>query len=184
MSKEKEAELLLKRILELLGQDSKREELQETPKRFFKTMLELTSGEKRSLDEVKENALFPSSNKEMIIFKKLAFYSLCEHHLLPFFGELSLAYFPNGKVIGLGKISEIVEIFTKRLQIQERLSDELALALEEVTEAKGVAVFMKARHMCLEMRDKSKANFEIITSSYRGLFSEKKELKNDFLSQI
>lgn len=182
MSKEKEAELLLKRILELLGQN--REEVQETPKRFFKTMLELTSGDKMSLEEIKKDALFPNSNKEMIIFKKLNFYSLCEHHLLPFFGELSLAYFPNGKVIGLGKISKIVEVFTKRLQIQERLSEELALALEELTEAKGVAVFIKARHMCLEMRDPTKANFEIITSSYRGLFAEQKELKNDFLSQI
>lgn len=181
---QEEFENLVKRMLEILGQDVNREGLLKTPNRVFRSMLELTNGQNLNAKDMIKDALFETSNKEMVIIKDIPFYSLCEHHLLPFFGKISIAYIPNGKVIGLSKIPRIIEIYSQRLQIQEQLTNQIMLALDEVIEPMGVGILIKARHMCVEMRGVKKLNSQTITSSYCGDFLNNKNLKNEFLTNL
>ena len=141
-----------KKIIEACGEDLTRPGLVDTPKRAAKAMKFLTRGYEQNLDEVINNALFPSDSREMVIVKDIELYSMCEHHLLPFIGRAHVAYIPNGKVLGLSKIARIVDMYARRMQIQEQLTTEIAETIQQVTEAEGVAVVIEAKHMCMMMR--------------------------------
>ena len=158
--------------------------LLKTPTRIFKTYEFLTSGYKQDIDEILNGALFESSNNEMILVRDIEFYSLCEHHLLPFFGRVHVAYIPNSKVVGLSKIPRLVEVFARRLQIQEQLTEQIADALMQNVGAKGVGVVIEARHMCIEMRGIQKANSTTSTSALRGLFLKNEKTREEFFALI
>ncbi|WP_276882610.1 GTP cyclohydrolase I FolE [Campylobacter cuniculorum] len=171
-------------MLELIGENPQREGLLKTPTRIFKTYEFLTSGYKQDIDEILNGALFESSNNEMILVRDIEFYSLCEHHLLPFFGRVHVAYIPNSKVVGLSKIPRLVEVFARRLQIQEQLTEQIADALMQNVGAKGVGVVIEARHMCIEMRGIQKANSTTSTSALRGLFLKNEKTREEFFTLI
>ena len=143
---------LYKDIIIGIGEDPSREGLIKTPQRAAKAMHYITSGYNKNIDEIVNNAIFETNSDQMVVVRDIEFYSLCEHHLLPFFGKCNVAYIPNGKVIGLSKIPRIVNVFSRRLQIQEKLTEEIAQCIYEVTGAKGVAVSMNAKHLCVMMR--------------------------------
>ncbi|MCH5336180.1 MAG: GTP cyclohydrolase I FolE [Campylobacter sp.] len=174
----------VKTILELIGENPYREGLLKTPTRIFKTYEFLTSGYKQNAEEILNDALFESSNNEMILVRDIEFYSLCEHHLLPFFGRVHVAYIPNSKVVGLSKIPRLVEMFARRLQIQEQLTEQIADALMQNVGAKGVGVVIEARHMCIEMRGIQKANSTTSTSALRGLFLKNEKTREEFFTLI
>lgn len=174
----------VKTILELIGENPYREGLLKTPTRIFKTYEFLTSGYKQNAGEILNDALFESSNNEMILVRDIEFYSLCEHHLLPFFGRVHVAYIPNSKVVGLSKIPRLVEMFARRLQIQEQLTEQIADALMQNVGAKGVGVVIEARHMCIEMRGIQKANSTTSTSALRGLFLKNEKTREEFFTLI
>jgi len=167
-------------ILEIIGEDPSREGLQKTPHRVFKAFEYFTKGYKQDPKEVLNQALFESSNNEMVIVRDIEFYSLCEHHLLPIIGRAHVAYIPDGKVVGLSKIPRLIEVFARRLQIQEQLTEQIAEAINEVIEPKGVGVVMQARHMCMEMRGVEKAYSSTTTSALRGIFLKEKTRKEFF----
>lgn len=171
-------------ILGELGEDPSREGLIDTPKRAAKAMQYLCKGYQQTLQEVVGGALFTSDNSEMVLVKDIELYSLCEHHLLPFIGKAHVAYLPNGKVLGLSKIARIVDMFARRLQIQENLTHQIADAIEEITGALGVAVVIEAKHMCMMMRGVEKQNSTMITSVMLGAFREKSTTRAEFLSLI
>jgi GTP cyclohydrolase I len=171
-------------IIEQVGEDLSREGLVDTPARAAKAMAYLTRGYKQSLEEVVNNALFPSDNSEMVLVKNIELYSLCEHHLLPFIGKAHVAYIPDGKVIGLSKIARIVDMFARRLQIQENMTKEIAEAIMSVTGAKGVGVVIEAKHMCMMMRGVEKQNGSMTTSMMLGTFRSKPETRSEFLSLL
>lgn len=171
-------------ILGELGEDPNREGLIDTPKRAAKAMQYLCKGYQQTLQEVVGGALFTSDNSEMVLVKDIELYSLCEHHLLPFIGKAHVAYLPNGKVLGLSKIARIVDMFARRLQIQENLTHQIADAIEEITGALGVAVVIEAKHMCMMMRGIEKQNSTMITSVMLGAFREKSTTRAEFLSLI
>ena len=181
---QKKFENCVKTILELIGENPQREGLLKTPTRIFKTYEFLTSGYKQDIDEILNGALFESSNNEMILVRDIEFYSLCEHHLLPFFGRVHVAYIPNSKVVGLSKIPRLVEVFARRLQIQEQLTEQIADALMQNVGAKGVGVVIEARHMCIEMRVIQKANSTTSTSALRGLFLKNEKTREEFFTLI
>lgn len=181
---QKKFENCVKTILELIGENPQREGLLKTPTRIFKTYEFLTSGYKQDIDEILNGALFESSNNEMILVRDIEFYSLCEHHLLPFFGRVHVAYIPNSKVVGLSKIPRLVEVFARRLQIQEQLTEQIADALMQNVGAKGVGVVIEARHMCIEMRGIQKANSTTSTSALRGLFLKNEKTREEFFTLI
>ncbi|EPU7736147.1 GTP cyclohydrolase I FolE [Campylobacter upsaliensis] len=174
----------VKNMLELIGENPQREGLLKTPTRVFKSYEFLTNGYKKDVKEILNNALFDSSNNEMVLVRDIEFYSLCEHHLLPFFGRAHIAYIPDKKVVGLSKIPRLVEIFARRLQIQEQLTEQIAEALMQNVGAKGVGVVLEARHMCVEMRGVQKANFTTSTSALRGLFLKNEKTRREFFSLI
>ncbi|EMI4816188.1 GTP cyclohydrolase I FolE [Campylobacter upsaliensis] len=174
----------VKNILELIGENPQREGLLKTPTRVFKSYEFLTNGYKKDVKEILNNALFDSSNNEMVLVRDIEFYSLCEHHLLPFFGRAHIAYIPDKKVVGLSKIPRLVEVFARRLQIQEQLTEQIAEALMQNVGAKGVGVVLEARHMCVEMRGVQKANSTTSTSALRGLFLKNEKTKREFFSLI
>ncbi len=180
MSKQEKFEKAVKEILELIGEDSSREGLKKTPTRVFKAFEFLTSGYKQDPKEVLNQALFESSNNEMVIVRDIEFYSLCEHHLLPIIGRAHVAYIPDGKVVGLSKIPRLIEVYARRLQIQEQLTEQIAEAISEVIEPKGVGVVLQARHMCMEMRGVQKAYSSTTTSALRGIFLKEKTRKEFF----
>ena len=163
-------ENLVKQMLDLLGEDSEREGLVKTPSRVAKAYEFLTSGYTQNPKDVLNDALFSSSNNEMVLIKDIEFYSLCEHHLLPIIGRVHVAYIPNGKVVGLSKIPRMVNIFARRLQIQEQMTEQIANAIQEVVKPLGVGVVVQARHMCVEMRGVEKINSTTTTSALRGIF--------------
>src|SRR5471032_463664 len=167
-----------------LGENPDREGLLDTPKRAAKAMQYLCHGYEQSLDEVVNGALFASDNDEMVIVKDIELYSLCEHHLLPFIGKAHVAYMPTGKVLGLSKIARIVDMFARRLQIQENLTRQIADTIQEVTSAAGVAVVIEAQHMCMMMRGVEKQNSTMITSVMLGEFRENAATRSEFLSLI
>lgn len=171
-------------VITLLGEDVEREGLIDTPKRAAKAMQFLTHGYDLSLEEVVNGAVFTSESDEMVLVKDIELYSLCEHHMLPFIGRCHIAYLPNGKVLGLSKFARIVDMYARRLQIQEQLTLQIAQAVEEVTGAKGVAVVIEARHMCMMMRGVQKQNSSMATSVMRGGFRENHRTRQEFLSLI
>ncbi|PMB54403.1 GTP cyclohydrolase I FolE [Coxiella endosymbiont of Rhipicephalus microplus] len=171
-------------ILTNLGEDIHREGLKETPRRFQKALEYLTSGYQDKLHEIINNAIFQSDMDEIVIVKNIELYSLCEHHLLPFIGKCHVAYLPNGKIIGLSKIARIVDIYAKRLQVQENLTKQIAESIDKVTDAKGVAVIIEAKHLCMMMRGVEKQNSEMTTSMMLGIFRKDERTRAEFLSLI
>lgn len=171
-------------ILSELGEDPTRDGLRDTPERAAKAIQFLCRGYEQSLDEIVNNALFESSSDEMVIVKNIELYSLCEHHMLPFIGKAHVAYMPNGKVVGLSKIARIVDMFARRLQIQEGLTRQIAEAVQSVTDARGVAVVIEANHMCMMMRGVEKQNSSMLTSVMLGSFRESFNTRQEFLQLI
>jgi GTP cyclohydrolase I len=171
-------------ILEGLGEDPQREGLLDTPKRAAKAMQYLCNGYSKNLDEVVNNALFESSSEEMVIVRDIELYSLCEHHLLPFIGKAHVAYIPTGKVIGLSKVARIVDMYARRLQIQENLTRQIADAVMSVTSAAGVGVVIEAKHMCMMMRGVEKQNSVMTSSSMLGSFRSSVNTRQEFLQLI
>lgn len=177
-------ENLVKQMLEILGEDSNREGLIKTPARVAKAYEFLTSGYSQNPKDVLNDALFSSSNNEMVLIKDIEFYSLCEHHLLPIIGRVHVAYIPNGKVVGLSKIPRMVNIFARRLQIQEQMTEQIANAIQEVVKPLGVGVVVQARHMCVEMRGVQKINSLTTTSALRGIFIKNANTRKEFFDLI
>ncbi len=184
MNKEEEFEQLVGRMLELLGEDPKREGLLKTPKRVAKALEFLTEGYRQDPKEILNQALFSTSNDEMVLVRDIEFYSMCEHHMLPIIGRCHVAYIPDGKVVGLSKIPRIVNVYARRLQIQEQMTEQIADAIVETINPKGVAVVVHARHMCMEMRGVQKINSTTVSSTLRGLFKSDERTRNEFYNLI
>jgi len=175
---------LVRRILLQLGENPAREGLLRTPLRVAKALKELTDGYDTDVDALINSALFTEPYSEMVVVKDISFYSLCEHHVLPFFGVCHIAYIPNGKVIGLSKIPKIVKAFSRRLQLQERLTSEIAQVIQTKIQPLGVAVVMEGRHLCMEMRGAESANSPTITSAMLGNFRSDARTRDEFLTFI
>ncbi len=171
-------------ILTQIGEDPQRAGLVDTPKRAAKAMEFLTQGYSMDIDEVINNAMFPSDTDEMVIVKNIELYSMCEHHMLPFIGKCHVAYIPNGKVIGLSKIARVVDVYARRLQIQENLTNEVANCIVEKTNAAGAAVIIEAQHMCMMMRGVQKQNSIMTTSCMLGAFRNSQSTRAEFLSLL
>lgn len=171
-------------IITDIGEDLARPGLVDTPLRAAKAMQFLTRGYQQNIDEVINNAMFPSSSEEMVIVKNIELYSMCEHHMLPFIGKCHVAYLPKGKVIGLSKIARIVDMFARRLQIQENLTKEIAEVIIEKTGAAGAGVIIEAQHMCMMMRGVEKQNSVMTTSCMLGAFRNSQSTRNEFLSLV
>ena len=171
-------------LLKYIGEDVNREGLKKTPLRAAKAFEYLTKGYKDNLDSIVNNAIFNSDNDEMVIVKDIEIYSLCEHHLLPFFGRCHVGYLPKGKIIGLSKIARIVDVYARRLQVQENLTKEIAQTLQKYTGALGVAVVIEAQHLCMMMRGVEKQNSSMITSCMLGAFRNDASTRAEFLSLI
>jgi GTP cyclohydrolase I len=173
-----------KKIINALGEDLTRDGLKDTPKRAAKALSFLTQGYQQSLEKIVNGALFESDNDEMIIVKDIELYSLCEHHLLPFIGKCHVAYLPKGKIIGLSKIPRIVDMFARRLQVQERLTKEIAETILHTTQGRGVGVIIEAKHLCMMMRGVEKQNSAMVTSVMLGSFREDRRTRAEFLSLV
>ena len=171
------------RILREIGEDTEREGLLKTPDRAAKAMLFLTQGYRQDAVEILKSAMFRETYSEMVIIKDIELYSLCEHHMLPFFGKAHVAYIPDGNIVGLSKIPRVVDVFARRLQVQERLTDDIVECINQTLKPKGVAVVIEAAHMCMMMRGVQKQNSVTTTSGFRGQF-EKIETRNEFLKLI
>lgn len=171
-------------IITILGEDVDRDGLLDTPARAAKAMQFLTDGYQKTLDGVVNNAIFESDTDEMVVVQDIEYYSLCEHHVLPFIGRCHIAYLPNGKVLGLSKFARIVDMYARRLQIQEGLTKQIADAVLEVTDAKGVGVIMEGKHMCMMMRGVQKQNSSMVTSMMLGAFRKNQATRNEFLRLI
>jgi len=175
---------LFRQLLTDLGENPEREGLRDTPGRAAESMRYLTKGYQEDLDDIINNALFESEMSEMVIVKDIEMYSLCEHHLLPFFGECHVGYIPNGSVIGLSKIARIVDFYARRLQIQERLTSEIAGCIEKITGARGVAVVIEAKHLCMMMRGVEKQNSLMTTSVMLGDMRNNPSSRMEFLNLV
>jgi GTP cyclohydrolase I len=171
-------------LLRRIGEDPLRDGLLNTPKRMEKSMAFLTQGYQQSVEQVLHGALFDVDYDEMVMVKEIEFYSLCEHHLLPFFGKAHVAYLPQGKVVGLSKIPRIVDVFARRLQVQERLTQQIAEAIEDAIHPQGVGVVLEAQHLCMMMRGVEKQSSSTVTSSMRGVFKTQLQTRNEFLSLV
>ena len=170
-------------IISLLGENIDREGLVKTPERASKAMKFLTSGYKTDPKQILESAMFKEEYKEMVIVKDIELYSLCEHHILPFFGKAHIAYIPNGHIVGLSKIPRVVDVFARRLQVQERMTEQILECINDTLKSQGVAVVIEASHMCMMMRGVQKENSTITTSGFRGSFKET-DTRNEFLKLI
>ncbi len=177
-------EALIRSMLVALGEDPSRDGLKRTPLRVAKAVDFLTSGYHTSVEDVIKRALFEEDCKEMVVVRDIEFYSLCEHHMLPFFGHAHVGYLPNGKVVGLSKVARVVDIFARRLQVQERLTNQVADALMTHLEAHGVAVVMEASHTCMMMRGVQKQRSSTISSAMRGSFQDDPRTRAEFMSFI
>lgn len=171
-------------ILEAIGEDTSRDGLIDTPKRAAKAMQFLTQGYDQTLEQVVNGAIFESDSDEMVIVRDIELYSMCEHHMLPFIGKCHVAYLPRGKVIGLSKIARIVDMYARRLQIQESLTKQIATAVLEVTDGRGVGVIVESKHMCMMMRGVEKQNSSMTTSAMLGTFRTDINTRNEFLQLI
>jgi GTP cyclohydrolase IA len=175
---------LMTKVLLKIGEDPSREGLIRTPERADKALHFLTSGYQMSVAQIVNGALFTEACDEMIVVKDIEFFSMCEHHLLPFFGKMHVAYLPKDKVIGLSKIPRLVDMFARRLQLQERLTQQVAKTIQEVVEPRGVGVICEARHFCMMMRGVEKQHSGTVTSAMLGAFREQKETRDEFLSLV
>jgi GTP cyclohydrolase I len=174
---------LVREMLTRIGEDPSREGLLDTPRRYAKSMEYLTHGYAQQPADVLNGALFSVDYDEMVIVKDIEMFSMCEHHMLPFFGKVHIAYIPNGKVIGLSKLPRLVEIFARRLQVQERLTTQLADAIQQIIQPQGVGVVIEARHLCMMMRGVEKQHSAAVTSAMLGQFRQQ-ETRNEFLSLL
>ena len=175
---------LTNKLLEEIGEDPKREGLIKTPLRVAKAWKFFSNGYKQNLDDIINNAIFNEDSKDMVVVRDVEFFSLCEHHLLPFFGKAHVAYIPDGKVIGLSKIPRIIDMFSRRLQVQERMTRQISETVKDVLEPVGVAVIMEGQHMCMQMRGVEKQSSLATTSSMLGKFRESDRTRAEFLSII
>ena len=179
-----ELEVQVRKMLQLIGENPGREGLVDTPRRVSSALHYLTSGYELTVEDAVSDALFEESCEEMVIVKDVEFYSLCEHHMLPFFGRAHIGYLPKGRVIGLSKIARVVDIFARRLQVQERLTNQIASGLLEVLNAHGVAVVLEASHFCMVMRGVQKQNSKTVTSSMLGAFRDDSRSRSEFMELI
>jgi GTP cyclohydrolase I len=170
--------------LRLLGEDPERSGLADTPKRVGQSLRWLTRGYGMTVEGVIGNGVFEAEHDEMVIVKDIEIYSMCEHHLLPFFGKAHIAYIPDGRIVGFSKLPRIVEVFARRLQVQERLTDQVACAIQDVLEPKGVGVVIEAMHLCMMMRGVEKQSSKTITSAVRGVFKEDLRTREEFLRLV
>ncbi|HHB94518.1 MAG TPA: GTP cyclohydrolase I FolE [Campylobacterales bacterium] len=184
MMDNKEFEQTITKVLEHIGEDPTREGLIKTPSRVAKALQFLTEGYHQDPKEILNQALFTSSNDEMVVVRDIEFYSMCEHHMLPIIGRAHVAYIPDGKVVGLSKIPRIVNVFARRLQIQEQMTEQIADAISQTIKPKGVAVVVHARHMCMEMRGVQKINSTTVSSALRGLFKSDQRTRTEFYNII
>jgi len=175
---------LVRRMIAQLGEDPNREGLRRTPERFEKALKYLTSGYRQDPEKILNNAMFSVGYDEMVVVRDIEVYSLCEHHLLPFFGKCHVAYLPNKKVVGLSKIARLVNMYARRLQIQERLTNQIATTIQEQLKPQGVGVIIEARHLCMVMRGVEKQNSLAVTSAMLGAFRESKQTRDEFLSLV
>src|SRR5580658_2286498 len=174
----------MKEVIEILGEDPSREGLARTPERYEKALRFITSGYQTNLQDIVNGALFEVKCDEMVIVKDIEFFSMCEHHMLPFFGKIHVAYLPKDRVIGLSKIPRIVDMFARRLQVQERLTQQVAEAVADVISPRGVGVLCEARHFCMMMRGVEKQHSGTITSTMLGSFRKNKATRDEFLSLV
>tara|TARA_B100000989_G_scaffold236433_2_gene183308 strand:- start:80796 stop:81359 length:564 start_codon:yes stop_codon:yes gene_type:complete len=177
-------EQLYATLIEQIGEDPTREGLVRTPHRAAKALGFLTQGYQQNLDDIVNGAVFTSDTDEMVVVKNIELYSMCEHHLLPFVGKCHVAYLPTGKVLGLSKVARIVDLYARRLQIQEQLTKEIAQAMQEVTGASGVGVIIEAKHLCMMMRGVEKQNSVMSTSCMLGSFRDQQATRHEFLSLV
>ena len=177
-------EVLVRQLLVELGEDPKREGLLDTPKRVAKALVFLTQGYRASLEQVINKALFTQDTSSMVIVKDIEVYSMCEHHMLPFFGRCHIGYIPDGKVFGVSKLARIVDMFARRLQLQERLTEQISRVVMDEIGAKGVGVMIEARHLCMMMRGVEKQNSTMLTSSVLGVFRDHLATREEFLSLV
>ncbi|MBI5731351.1 MAG: GTP cyclohydrolase I FolE [Ignavibacteriales bacterium] len=177
-------EKYVKNLLDEIGENSEREGLKKTPHRVAKAFEFLTQGYKKDIKKILNGAIFEEKYDEMVIVKDIDFYSMCEHHLLPFFGKIHIAYIPNGKILGLSKIPRIVDVFAQRLQVQERMTQEIADTIEQFLNPRGVAVVAEGYHMCMMMRGVQKQNSITTTSAMHGIFTEDARTRSEFLNLI
>jgi GTP cyclohydrolase I len=175
---------LMRKVIVLLGEDPNREGLRKTPERFEKALKYLTSGYQQNMESVLNGATFSVHYDEMVVVKDIEFFSLCEHHLLPFFGKAHVAYLPNKRVLGLSKIARLVNMYGRRLQIQERMTSQIAEAIQEKISPEGVGVIIEARHLCMQMRGVEKQHGQAVTSAMLGSFRHNKETRDEFLSLV
>ena len=180
----KRLEEITKELLGLIGEDSTRQGLIKPPKRVAESWKFLSQGYHQDLNDVINEAIFDESAKDMIIVKDIEFYSLCEHHLIPFYGKAHVGYIPNGKIIGLSKIPRIIDFYSRRLQVQERLTNQIATCIQDLLNPKGVAVIMEGRHFCMLMRGVQKQNSIASTSSMLGAFKDQSTTRNEFLKLV
>ena len=172
------------KVLELIGEDPSREGLIKTPERVAKAMQFLTQGYEMNATEILQSAMFSEDYSQMVLVKEIEFYSLCEHHLLPFFGKAHIAYIPDGNIIGLSKLPRVVDAFSRRLQVQERLTNEIRDCIQDTLKPKGVAVVMEARHLCMQMRGVEKQSSLTTTSAFSGAFLESEKTRLEFMNLI
>ncbi len=177
-------ERTVKRLIEQIGEDPTREGLERTPHRVAKSLDELLAGQHQTVDEVVGQGIFNEEASEMVLVKDIEFYSLCEHHMLPFFGKAHVAYIPSGRVIGLSKLPRIVDVFARRLQVQERMTNQIAQAVQEVLQPKGVGVVTDASHLCMMMRGVQKQNSSTLTSCLLGSFRSNASTRSEFLGLV
>jgi GTP cyclohydrolase IA len=175
-------EAIVRRELELVGENPDREGLLKTPRRVANALCWLTRGYRQDVAEVVGDALFEESHESMVMVRDIELYSMCEHHMLPFFGRAHVAYIPNGRIVGLSKLPRLVEVFARRLQVQERLTEEIAQAIEDVLKPRGVGVVLECAHLCMMMRGVEKQNSKTITSALRGVFRDDARTREEFLS--
>ncbi|BCX89848.1 GTP cyclohydrolase IA [Methylomarinovum tepidoasis] len=180
----KEMEKIFTELIQAIGEDVNREGLVDTPRRAAAAFRYLNSGYHQSLENVLNNAIFEADTEDMVIVRNIELYSLCEHHLLPFIGKCHVGYLPSGKVIGLSKVARIVEMYSRRLQIQERLTKQIADAIQTAIAPRGVAVVIEAKHLCMMMRGVEKQNSVMTTSAMLGLFRERISTRSEFLNLI